>query len=439
MRSKLTQKSVCDLVPRDRRYVAWDAVVTGFGVRVAPPTGRKPAGRKSFVFAYRMRGSRAARLLTIGDFPSLTVEAARQIAREHVGSVARGVDPAAIVRRPAAKAATGPTVQEAVTRWLDNRRSASPRYVKECRAMLENYIAPAVGRVPLAKLTREQVEALYHTVAGQDQAGRPLHPFMANRVYSLLRAVCRRAVEDDVLVKSPCRLSQQDRFREAPKDRFLSEMEQRAFHGALDTALSAGLPQPPAARRRRKRPPQQARPASRKQGKFQPGVRPADPHSVAVLRLLLLTGMRLREALGLKWSEVDSAGFLRLERSKTGRSIRPIGAAALTLLEQVRTLPHKTSPYVFPSQQERTPHLKSISALWEAVKHEAGLDGVRLHDLRHTFASNMIATGANLPEVAAALGQSNLQTAARYSHLTQEAVRRAVDRAAARGAPDPAK
>lgn len=436
MRSKLTQKSVGDLAPRERRYVAWDAVVTGFGVRVAPPTGHKPAGRKSFVFAYRMRGSRAARLLTLGDFPSLTVEAARQLAREHVGSVARGVDPAAVVRKPAGKPApAGPTVHETVTRWLDNRRSASPRYVKECRAMLQKYIAPAVGRMPLAKLTRERVESLYHTVAGQDQAGRPLRPFMANRVYSLLRAVCRRAVEDDVLVKSPCRLSQQERFREAPKDRFLSEMEQRAFHAALDTALSAGLPQPPTARRRRNRPPQQTRPAGRKHGKFQPGVRPADPHSVAALRLLLLTGMRLREALGLKWSEVDRAGFLRLERSKTGRSIRPIGSAALALLEQVRTFPHQASPYVFPSQQERTPHLKSLSALWEAVKHEAGFDGVRLHDLRHTFASNMIATGASLPEVAAALGQSNLQTAARYSHLTQEAVRRAVDRAAARGAP----
>ena len=422
-RIELSERIVRDLQPQSTRRVVWDSKVRGFGLRVAP------SGSKVWFLAYRLQGERTFRNIALGPWPGLKASEARALAEKQRGSVAHGVNPTELRRQP--KPATPPpaglTVAQAVTKWLD-RRNASPRYLKECRAMLARDIAPAFGTLPLANLTRDHVEELYRTVAARG-------PFMANRVYSLLRAVCRRAVEDDLLVKNPCRLSANERHREPAKERMLTAQEQVRFLAALDKAARVGLPQPPAQRRRRKRPPQLTKPQTRTGGQFQSGVSPADPYAVAALKLLLLTGMRLREALGLLWAEVDAdKRLLRLERSKTGRSVRPLGLAALALLQEVRALPRRTGSeaFVFPSSQERAPHLQSVAALWNSVKHEAALEKekpVRLHDLRHTFASNMLAAGATLAEVASALGQSLLQTAARYTHVSSEAARAAVDRA----------
>ena len=427
-RVELSERIVRDLQPQSTRRVLWDSKVRGFGLRISP------SGSKVWFLAYRMPGERTMRNIALGPWPGLKATEARALAEKRRGDVAHGVNPTEQRRqtKPTAPADTGLTVQQAVTKWLD-KRAASPRYLKECRAMLARDIAPAVGMLPLASLTRDNVEDLYRSVAARG-------PFMANRVYALLRAVCRRAVEDELLVRNPCRLSAKERHREPAKERMLTAQEQARFLAALDNAARIGLPQPPAQRRRRKRPPQPAKPRTRKGGRFQPGVMPADPYAVAAVKLLLLTGMRLREALGLRWSEVDpDKRLLRLERSKTGRSVRPLGQAALALLNDVRTLPRRagTEVFVFASSQERAPHLQSVAALWNAVKHAAELEKekpVRLHDLRHTFASNMLAAGATLAEVAAALGQSLLQTAARYTHVSSEAARAAVDRATAQNA-----
>ena len=232
------------------------------------------------------------------------------------------------------------------------------------------------------------------------------------------------------MLRNPCQGV--ERFQEKGKERFLSATEQAAFHTALDTAARDGLPQPPTARRRRGRPERQAKPAlgARRRRGGQPGPRPADPYAVAALRFLLVSGCRLREVLALKWSEVDPAGYLRLERTKTGRQVRPVGAAALALLDK---LPRQgRNPYVFQGRKTGT-HLQSLAVLWAAVQHAAGLEGVRLHDLRHTYASNAAEAGVPLQVIGALLGHRRPETTARYSHLTDETVRQAADLVASRG------
>jgi integrase len=393
---KLTQPLVNSLRAGPRRLVLHDTERRGLALRVMP------SGQKSWLFVYRPPGSRLVRKWRFSSPDTLSLTDARQRVKEFQRELDDGRDPA--LRQPAV---TPGSVQREIEHYLTHAK-ISPRYKRECTSMLTRFITPAFGALPISMLTREQVRALHTRIGSQ-------HPHMANRVLALLSAACQRAYVEGRTGANPCQGVA--RFREHAKERFLTLDEQARFHAALDTALSTGLAQPPAARKRRGRPIEQK-------------LIPADPYAVAALRFLLLSGCRLSEVLSLRWSAVDPAGFLRLERSKTGRQVRPLGAAALELLQSLE----RVGPYVFPG---RTPHrpLRSLAVLWAAVRHAAGLAGVRLHDLRHTYASNAAAEGLPLQVIGALLGHRRVETTARYSHLTDTALREAANKTAARSSP----
>jgi integrase len=160
---------------------------------------------------------------------------------------------------------------------------------------------------------------------------------------------------------------------------------------------------------------------------------PASPYAVAALRFLILTGWREGEALGLQWDQVDFArSLVTLRDTKTGRSDRHIGAPALTLLSELPRL--KSSPFVFPGRQspnqKAATHLVEIKRVWEAVRHAAKLEGVRLHDLRHSFASVGASGGLSLPMIGALLGHREVSTTQRYAHLGDDPRKAAADRVA---------
>jgi integrase len=153
---------------------------------------------------------------------------------------------------------------------------------------------------------------------------------------------------------------------------------------------------------------------------------PANPVAVAALRFALLTGMRKREVLGLRWAEVDrGAGLLRLDATKTGRSVRPLSAAARGVLDSLPRI--VGAPFVFPSPRDPMRPMTNVERLWDAVRHSAGLDGTRLHDLRHTAASTMLQAGATLAEVGRALGHTSSRTTERYAHISDDGAQRAAD------------
>jgi integrase len=150
------------------------------------------------------------------------------------------------------------------------------------------------------------------------------------------------------------------------------------------------------------------------------------PGTILAVRLLALTGMRRTEVLTLRWEHVDwERSCLRLPESKTGKKVVPIGAPALDLLSQAPRL--EGNPYVCPGERSGG-HVVGIDKAWRRLCKSAGLTAVRLHDLRHSYASTGAAAGFGLPIIGKVLGHSSSSTTQRYAHLADDPLRLAVDR-----------
>ena len=151
-----------------------------------------------------------------------------------------------------------------------------------------------------------------------------------------------------------------------------------------------------------------------------PAERLASRHSAAAIRLLILTGCRRNEIMGLAWSDLDfEAGEMRLRDSKTGGRVVPMPPAAAQVLADLPKV--EGNPWVFPGRKKGA-HQTNINDAWERVRKRAHLDGVRLHDLRHTFASRALAIGEGLPMIGKLLGHTQVNTTARYAHLARESI-----------------
>ena len=151
----------------------------------------------------------------------------------------------------------------------------------------------------------------------------------------------------------------------------------------------------------------------------------ANPAAIAIIRLLAFTGARKSEIASLRWSEVDLArGYLRLGDSKTGAKIIPIGAPACEVLAGVEAI--DSSEFVFPATSGDS-HFQGVEKVWRKARLAAGFPDLRLHDLRHSFASVGLARGDALPVIGAILGHADVKTTSRYAHLADDPVKLAAD------------
>ncbi|MDR3376709.1 MAG: site-specific integrase, partial [Ancalomicrobiaceae bacterium] len=152
----------------------------------------------------------------------------------------------------------------------------------------------------------------------------------------------------------------------------------------------------------------------------------SEREAVNCIHLLLLTGCRLSEIQTLKWDYVDfDAGVLRLPDSKTGAKLVAIGQAVIDLFKTIPKV--KDNPYVITGQVEGQ-HLTDMQKPWRRLRKRAGLDGLRIHDLRHSFASDALQLGEDLPMIGKLLGHTQVQTTARYAHLKTDPIRAAADK-----------
>lgn len=395
------------------RYL-WEMVTPGFGVRV-----RQGSGHKSFVYRYRVDGR--AKRVAIGAVGRFTVDTARTEAERLRDIRAKGTDPLTV--RKAARLA--PTVEGLGEAYLTEAktRNKSSHWI-ESRRRWDKHVLPDLGRLRVADVTPADVKRLHTKLAPT--------PYEANRVLALVGAFFEWAETHGARLGNPVRVLRKQgiAYKEQARERFLTVEERKRLFAALDRAEREGLP--PARQRRRK----DAKAKHRVRTRVVRGQKwdanqsiPANPYAIAGLHFLIRTGCRLGEALSLQWDDVDfERGFLRLSDSKTGRSVRPLGAAAAALLAELPR--EKGNPYVFPGAKPGT-HLQTLTGLWSAVRKEAKLPAVRLHDLRHSFASEMASGGASLLVISKALGHKNISTTQRYAHLSDDPVRAAVDRAAA--------
>ena len=325
---------VVDALPAGRDTVIWDRALTGFGVRVYP------SGAK--VYVVQTRGPAGTKRITVGRHGVIGAAEARRRAALIIARVHAGEDPA---ERPAQKPA-GPTLAALAERYLREHVAVrcKPSTAAQYRLAIERYIVPALGERAVSEIGRSQVADLQHALRDR--------PAMANLVIATLSRLIDQAVAWGVVQETtnPCRSAQKYRVRR--RERFLTDAEFRRLGQALDELEATGR---------------------------------LSPHAAAAIRLLMLTGCRRNEILTLRWEDVHlEAQELRLPDSKTGPRTISLSVEAADVLAAIPKVPG--NPWVIPGTRPGQ-RLSSIFEPWSRVRARAGLDDVRIHDLRHSYAS----------------------------------------------------
>lgn len=371
--AKITKRSVDAAVPGEQEFFLWDEELKGFGLRVYP------SGRKMYLAQFRAGGR--LRRVNIGPHGVLTPDVARTEAMKHLSDVRRGGDPAN--ERDRRKAS--PTMKEFGKRFLEEYVTShcKPTTRAEYKRSIELFINPKLGSHRIIDVSRADVVELHQSLKAT--------PYQANRTLGVLSVMFTVAhtwgVRTDGV--NPC--WKVKRYKEVKRERYLTPDELARLGKVLHESTS-------------------------------------EPEAVNCIRLLLLTGCRLSEIQKLKWEHVDlNAGVLRLPDSKTGAKLVTIGKAAVEVLKGITKV--ADNPYVITGQVEGQ-HLTDMQRPWRRLRKRAGLNDVRIHDLRHSFASDALQLGEDLPMIGRLLGHTQVQTTARYAHLKTDPIRAAADKVA---------
>jgi integrase len=374
MRGKITIRTVTALAAGGGKEVTLrDTVLSGFEVRA------RTGGAKVYSIRYRAGTGRAAPMkrFTIGKHGSpWTPDEARNEARRLLIRVARGEDPAeakAALRR-------APTVAELALKYIAEHIEAKrkPGTAWEYQRLFERSVLPFIGKRLVHQVTRAEMARLHHS--------KRETPAEANHALGASSAMFNYAEKIGWRSEgsNPCR--NVERFRLRRHERFLSADEL----ARLGTALAAY---------------------------------PGSPFAVAAIKLLVFTGARLSEVLGLQWQWINfERGEARLPDSKTGAKTLQLPPPALAVLAQTPRI--TDNPHVIVGTKTGNA-LADLERPWRRIRNAAKLEDVRLHDLRHSFASAAVASGMGLPIVGALLGHTQAQTTQRYAHLASDPVKAA--------------
>lgn len=377
MAQRLTDKAVKALpAPARGNRIAYDTEIKGFGARVTA------AGAIAFVLNYRRKADGLERRYTIGAFPDWSVAAAREKAKALKRHIDGGGDP--VGEHVADRAA--PTVAALCARFVEEHVGKQrPRTQIDYRSIIQNDILPALGRLKVAAVEFEHVERLHANITKRA-------PVRANRALAVTATMFGLAVRWKLRADNPCKGV--TRNREHGRRRYLKPDELVRLTAAL-----AG-----------------------------------DPNQLAanILRLLLLTGARKGEVLSAQWDQIDlAAGVWTKPHTMTKQEREhaiPLSAPARQLLERL----HKRSggsPWVFPGRDGGA--REDLKYAWARICKAAGITGLRVHDLRHSYASHLVSAGFSLPVIGSLLGHSTPTTTARYSHLIDDVLRTATERVGA--------
>jgi integrase len=379
------------------REILWDTALAGFGVAVFP------TGRKMFIAQYRQDGR--SRRANLGESGKVTPDEARCEAKKLLGDVARGLDPIGQKRAAAAVPLFREVAGEFLRLHIAAKRKA--RTHESYETLLRLYILPAIGHLPLTQIRRAHVSKMHSSAE---------HRGAANRALTVISSIWNwGARQHDGLDLPSNPAAGIERNPEKRCERFLTGAELARLGEALAMAETTGLPYAI----------DEAKPGSKHAPKPENRLRKLDPFAIAAIRLLLFTGARLREILHAKWSYVDfERGLLNLPDSKTGRKTIFLSAPSLAILAGLPRL--EGNDHIFVGTKDGSPRA-DLKRPWEAICKAAGLDGVRLHDLRHSFASIGAGSGMGLQIVGKLLGHSSPAMTAKYSHFDNDPMRRAVD------------
>lgn len=428
--SKLTKQTVDRLKPRDDRdYTVWCTELTGFGVRVWP------TGKKVFIAQYRIggRGS-ATRKVTVGSYGKLTTDEARTEAKRVLANAELGHDIALERTRKKAELTVAELCDEYM---LDGVEHKKPSTLRSDKSRINRHIKPLLGRKKIGEVKRGDIERFMRDVAQGKTATGPKTgktpvtggKGAATRTVGLLGGIFTYAVTHGYIADSPC--EDVKRYPDNQNERFLSPAELQRLGDTLRLAETEGLPTRSGERKGSYRPTKDASAFKR--------VKPVlvSPHAIACIRLLMFTGCRLSEILKLRWDDIDfERGILNLPDSKTGAKKVMLGAPALQVLNNVPRI--KGNPYVIAGDL-KDKHRSDLKNPWLRICEHAGLNTVgedgkvkplRLHDLRHSYASVSAEAGVSLLVIGKLLGHADPRTTQKYAHLADDPKRLAVERIA---------
>jgi len=409
MRGKpITKRRVDALKKADREYFVWDSDLKGFGLRV------QPTGEKSYVVKYRAGSGRnvPTRRLTLGQTRKLTPHEARRLAKLTLGSVAHGLDPAAQKAADRRAASLRELAELFLTDHVEAKRK--PATGSHYRDILERIVLPELGTRQGEKVTTADLARLHVRMKKR--------PYQANRMLAVVGSLYTFASRRRLVSSGFNPARGIDRYPEKGRERFLTADELGRLGDAIREAETVGLPWTVD----EKKPTAKHVPKEAKRRTI------IDPFAAAAIRLLILTGARLREILKLKWQHVDlERGLFLLPDSKTGAQSIILNAPALAVLSELK----RVGAHVIASQSAGTEREKPRADLnrpWRSIAKRAGLVGLRLHDLRHSFASVGAGAGLGLPIIGKLLGHARASTTQRYAHLDTDPLRRASDHIGAR-------
>lgn len=418
---RLTKRTVDAAQPQAKPYRLWDSDLRGFGLKVTP------AGAKSYIASYRVGTGRKAvqREYTIGRHGTLTPDQAREEAQRVLSAARLGGDP----QRERLTRRAELTVAQLCDLYLEEGTATKKATTMATdRSRIASHIKPLLGNRAISSISPGDVERFLQDIAAgktaterKRLAARSFSQVKggkgtATRTVGLLGGIFAFAVRHKLRPDNPVRGVA--RFKDGRSERFLSAAELARLGEAIAKAEADG--------RNRK--------------------------GLAVIRLLTTTGARKSEIEGLRWDEVDfERSYLRLRDSKTGAKEVAIGAPALAILSDLSAQAERDhaeaaakakdkgeaepvrSPFVFPAARGAGGHWIGTGKLWRTVRTAAKLPDVRLHDLRHTYASLAVGAaggGQSLAVIGKLLGHKDVRTTARYAHLADDPVRQAADRIA---------
>jgi integrase len=393
--AKLTKRAV-DAAPvdKDRRYILWDEDLAGFGLRV------EPSGRKTFVARYRTEGGRSGvlRQESIGRFGTLTPDEARVRAKKTLGAAAGGSDP--VGERKAARQ-KGITVAEVCDWYLEEAgagrilgrkgRPIKASTLATDRNRIDAHVRPLLGVKPVQSLEVKDIEQMQADVTAGKTAVKPVKrgkrkrggvvrggAGTAGRTLGMLRTIFEHAVRRGMIASNPAKGAR--KFADRKRKKRLSLDQIRELGAAMRTAEADG----------------------------------ENPTGLAAIRLILFTGFRRSEALGVRREWLLPAGGVDFPDTKSGPQARPIGRSAMKLLnERFRA---SNEAWAFPADRGEG-HFVGLPKVLARVAAMAGLKGITAHVLRHTYASIAAELGFSELVIAGLLGHSAGSVTSGYVHL----------------------
>jgi integrase len=398
---KLTKRSVDALFPRQKQYIEYDTELKGFGVAIYP------SGIKSWVCEYRPHGGgrgTAKKRVTLGKVTQLPPEQARKTAADMLAAVRLGGDPALEKAERRASVTVGELIDFFDAQYVGPM--LKPGTAVSHRIALEE-LRRAHGVLKATALTRSHVATLHFRMADR--------PYAANRAAAVWSKAFAWAAARGIIPEEHNPVKGLKKYREQGRERFLTVDELGRLGVALAEGETVGLPYEV----------DDTKPNAKHAPKADKRRVKLDPYAVAALRLLLLTGARLREILHAKWEQVDvGRGVIFLADSKTGKKPIYLSAAAQAVLAALPRL--EANPYVIAGARDGAPR-SDLKKPWAALTRAANLRGLRIHDLRHSFASFGAGASLGLPIIGKLLGHSQAATTHRYAHLDADPMRRAVE------------